>query len=293
VPKDEIEQRVNEAADILGLTEYLHRKPKALSGGQRQRVAMGRAIVRSPQAFLMDEPLSNLDAKLRVQMRAEIAELQTRLGVTTVYVTHDQVEAMTMGDRVAVLKRGVLQQVASPQELYDNPDNLFVAGFIGSPAMNMAEATLEQGDGELHLQLGERTRLRVPDEAVERYPRVSDYAGKRVAVGMRPEHFFLPDSSVPEDRRFPEHKVSLVELLGSEVLAHFATGAPPIITEDMREAIDDEEAFAELEREAATGQQFVAKLEPENAPKTGQTIDLAFETERLHFFDLEDGQALR
>jgi multiple sugar transport system ATP-binding protein len=293
VPKDQIEQRVNEAADILGLTEFLHRKPKALSGGQRQRVAMGRAIVRNPQAFLMDEPLSNLDAKLRVQMRAEIAELQSRLGVTTLYVTHDQVEAMTMGDRVAVLKRGVLQQVASPQQLYDHPDNLFVAGFIGSPAMNMAEATLEPGDGGLTVRIGDRTTLRVADEAVERYPRVPDYAGKTVAVGMRPEHFFRPDSSVPDDRRFPERDVSLVELLGSEVLAHFSTTAPPIITEDMREAIDDEDAFAELEREAQSGQQFVARLEPEDAPKTGETVDLAFETEKLHFFDLENGEALR
>ena len=162
VDKSEIESRVKEAADILGLTEYLHRKPKALSGGQRQRVAMGRAIVRSPQAFLMDEPLSNLDAKLRVQMRAEIAAMQTRLGVTTLYVTHDQVEAMTMGDRVAVLKRGLLMQVDSPQTLYDRPDNLFVAGFIGSPSMNIAEATLRKSDGAVHIELdGGSSVLRV------------------------------------------------------------------------------------------------------------------------------------
>jgi multiple sugar transport system ATP-binding protein len=180
VPKDEIQKRVREAGEILGLTEYLDRKPKALSGGQRQRVAMGRAIVREPKAFLMDEPLSNLDAKLRVQMRAEIAELQQRMGVTTLYVTHDQVEAMTMGDRVAVLKRGELMQVDSPQELYDNPDNLFVAGFIGSPAMNLAEGTLESGDGGgVALKMGTTVALRVPDEAIDGTPGSATTSARR------------------------------------------------------------------------------------------------------------------
>jgi multiple sugar transport system ATP-binding protein len=293
-PKEEIAKRVKEAADILGLTEYLERKPKALSGGQRQRVAMGRAIVRQPQAFLMDEPLSNLDAKLRVQMRAEIAELQDRLGVTTLYVTHDQVEAMTMGDRVAVLKRGELMQVDTPQKLYDRPDNLFVAGFIGSPAMNMAEAELVHEDGNYYLKLGTLSRLRVPDAAIERYPAVTDYAGKKVAVGMRPEHFFLPDGSVPADRIMPKRRVMLTEALGSEVVTHFGTSAPPVITEDIRAAIDDEDAFAELEREGREGgQHFTARLEPIGAPRVGDEVDIAFKSEYLHFFDLDDGHTLR
>ena len=294
VPKPEIEKRVKEAADILGLSEYLNRKPKALSGGQRQRVAMGRAIVRKPRAFLMDEPLSNLDAKLRVAMRAEIADLQSRLGVTTLYVTHDQVEAMTMGDRVAVLKRGVLMQVDSPQHLYDNPDNLFVAGFIGSPSMNIAEGKLEKDNGAIKVKLGTMSSLRVHDQAIARYPRVPDYIGETVAVGMRPEHFCRPEGQVPTDQMMPQRNVTLVEALGSEVLVHFGTSAPPIITEDMREAIDDAEAFAELERKAREGgQQFVARLDPGHQPKLGEKIDLGFRTEYLHFFDLDTGQALR
>jgi multiple sugar transport system ATP-binding protein len=294
VPKPEIEERVKKAAEMLGLTEYLHRKPKALSGGQRQRVAMGRAIVRSPQAFLMDEPLSNLDAKLRVQMRAEIANLQTRLGVTTLYVTHDQIEAMTMGDRVAVLKRGELQQVASPQELYEHPDNLFVAGFIGSPSMNLGRGTIENHDGVLFVNFGEHAVVRLADAAMAHYPRVKEYVGREVAAGMRPEHFFRADGSVPDENQMKQRDVHLVELLGSEVLVHFGTGAKPVITEDLRDAIDDPEAFAELEQAAATGtQQFVARLDPHEAPKMGQKIDLAFKTEHMHFFDIETGQALR
>ncbi|MDQ4055608.1 MAG: sn-glycerol-3-phosphate ABC transporter ATP-binding protein UgpC [Actinomycetota bacterium] len=294
VPKSEIQERVKKAADLLGLTEFLHRKPKALSGGQRQRVAMGRAIVRSPQAFLMDEPLSNLDAKLRVAMRAEIAALQTRLGVTTVYVTHDQIEAMTMGDRVAVLKRGELQQVASPQELYDRPDNLFVAGFIGSPSMNLAKGRVEEVDGRLRLRLGTRTSLGLTDRTLERYPGIRAYAGKQVAAGLRPEHFSRADSSTPEDRKLPQRDVTLVELLGSEVLVHFGTSAPPILSEDLREAIDDADAFAELERSAeAGGQQFVARLEPSEAPKLGEQVDMEFKTEEMHLFDIDTGQALR
>jgi multiple sugar transport system ATP-binding protein len=294
VPKDEIEKRVQEAAGILGLTEYLHRKPKALSGGQRQRVAMGRAIVRSPQAFLMDEPLSNLDAKLRVQMRAEIAELQNRLGVTTLYVTHDQVEAMTMGDRVAVLKRGVLMQADSPQVLYDRPDNIFVAGFIGSPSMNLAEVRLEQNDGRLQVVMSEQAKLTVPDAAIARYPRVRDYVGKSLAVGMRPEHFFRPDASTPADRVLSQRNVTLVEALGSELVIHFGTSAPPIISDDMREAIDDEEAFEALVAEARKGGQvFTAKLEPKDPPRVTDLIDVAFKTDEFHFFDLDTGEALR
>ena len=290
VPKDEIQTRVKEAADILDLTEYLERKPKALSGGQRQRVAMGRAIVRNPQAFLMDEPLSNLDAKLRVAMRAEIAAIQDRLGVTTLYVTHDQVEAMTMGDRVAVLKRGELQQVDEPQVLYDNPDNLFVAGFIGSPAMNIAQATLSS-DGPLRVRFGDY-ELKVPDAAIDRYPKVRDMGGKDVAIGLRPEHF-VPGGEVSEDQRLPI-EVTLVEALGADVLVHFHTKAPPIVSDDMREAIDDPDAFAELERSAQSGgQSFTARLEPKDMPKRGERIDLGFRSEYLHFFDIENGLALR
>ena len=208
------------AAEVLGLEDFLDRKPRALSGGQRQRVAMGRAIVREPQAFLMDEPLSNLDAKLRVQMRSEIGGLQRDLGVTTIYVTHDQVEAMTMGDRVAVMRKGELQQVAPPQELYDRPVSLFVAGFIGSPTMNMVEATVEQDDGRLAVVIGDQ-RLTLADEAVQAHPSLKDYEGKRVVVGIRPED--MEDAALkpetPEDQRL-RGKMMLREALGSEINAH-------------------------------------------------------------------------
>ncbi|MBW3659484.1 MAG: ATP-binding cassette domain-containing protein, partial [Actinobacteria bacterium] len=294
VDKDEIEKRVKDAADILDLTEYLDRKPKALSGGQRQRVAMGRAIVRSPQAFLMDEPLSNLDAKLRVQMRAEIAGIQDRLGVTTLYVTHDQVEAMTMGDRVAVLKRGALQQVDKPQVLYDNPDNLFVAGFIGSPAMNIAKGHIERSGDDWTVTLGD-SKLTIHPEALERYPRVKEYDGRDIAVGLRPEHFERADGSgIPDGQVMRGHEIALVEMLGAEMLVHFNTSAAPIISEDMREAVDDEEAFAAMERDAKKGgQRFTARFDPGNPPKVGSTFDIGFRTEYLHFFDADNGTALR
>jgi multiple sugar transport system ATP-binding protein len=291
VPKGEIRKRVEEAAEILDLTEYLDRKPRALSGGQRQRVAMGRAIVRSPQAFLMDEPLSNLDAKLRVAMRAEIAQLQNRLGVTTLYVTHDQVEAMTMGDRVAVLKRGELQQAAPPQELYENPRNLFVAGFIGSPAMNIGRGQLTTENGRTSVTFGEFT-LDVPDEACRKYSQVQGSAGRDVAIGLRPEHF-IPGREAQDGRRMSV-KVALVEALGSDVLVHFKTSAPPIVSEDMREAIDDEGAFEDLQRSAERGgQTFTARLEPKDMPKVGDDIELGFRSEYLHFFDIDRGLALR
>jgi multiple sugar transport system ATP-binding protein len=294
VPKDEIEKRVKEASEILGLNEYLHRKPKALSGGQRQRVAMGRAIVRSPQAFLMDEPLSNLDAKLRVAMRSEIAALQNRLKVTTIYVTHDQIEAMTMGDRVAVLKRGRLMQADSPQVLYDRPDNLFVAGFIGSPSMNIAEATLRKEDGKVFIELDRgETRLAVPDAALDRYPGAAQRDGGTVAIGIRPEHF-APPSEVGPDQVWAGRRVKLVEMLGAEMLVHFQTDSPPIVSEDMREAIDDEEAFEELQRQAASGgQEFVARFQPGSPPKTDSQIEVGVKTEHLHFFDAESGVTLR
>jgi multiple sugar transport system ATP-binding protein len=294
VDKSEIDRRVKEASEILGLNEYLHRKPKALSGGQRQRVAMGRAIVRSPQAFLMDEPLSNLDAKLRVQMRSEIAALQNRLAVTTLYVTHDQIEAMTMGDRVAVLMRGRLMQADSPQVLYDRPDNLFVAGFIGSPSMNIAEAVIRKRDGGLFVEFDRgETLLSIPDEAVERYPQVAQRDGGTVAVGIRPEHFADPSEVAPE-QVWKGRKVGLVEMLGAEMLVHFQTESSPVVSEDMREAIDDEEAFEELQRKAASGgQEFVARREPGAPPKVDQLIDIGVRTENLHFFDFDSGLALR
>ena len=237
VPRHEIESRVQDAAHILGLDELLHRKPAALSGGQRQRVAMGRAIVRHPQAFLMDEPLSNLDAKLRVQTRAEIARLQRELGVTTIYVTHDQVEAMTMGDRVAVMRKGVLQQVDSPQSLYEHPVNLFVAGFIGSPAMNL----IEVAPGVRRRWHGRRSwasfRLPVPDEVLAERPALRGYAGRQVVLGIRPED--MEDASLvsdaPPERRITS-TVELREALGSDVVVHFPIDAPPAVTEDVDRA---------------------------------------------------------
>src|SRR5262245_9743597 len=219
VPKPEIDSRVRKAAAILELEPYLDRKPGQLSGGQRQRVAMGRAIVRQPAAFLMDEPLSNLDAKLRVQMRAEIARLQRDLGVTTIYVTHDQVEAMTMGDRVAVLKDGYLQQVDTPQNLYDEPTNVFVAAFIGSPSMNLYEGQLTL-NGEKTVQIGNQ-QIALAPESLEKHPALQNYAGKNIVVGIRPEDF--EDAAVatgPADRRL-KATVRLVEALGSELMVHF------------------------------------------------------------------------
>ena len=291
-PKAEIDKRVREASDILGLNEHLDRKPAALSGGQRQRVAMGRAIVRSPQAFLMDEPLSSLDAKLRVQMRAEISSLQNRLGVTTIYVTHDQTEAMTMGDRVAVLKRGVLQQADSPQYLYEHPDNLFVAGFIGSPAMNLGLVRVGGSAGQPTLELGPGQSIGVSQRALEQFPRLADRVGDEVAVGMRPEHFMTADQA-GENARWDGRTVTLVEMLGSEMLVHFETDVAPILSEDMREAIDDEDAFERLAAQQASGQVFVARFDPGNPPKVGDVIPVGFDLDHLHFFDPTSGRALR
>src|SRR5688500_6584267 len=238
--KSEIDRRVREAAKILGLDEFLDRKPKALSGGQRQRVAMGRAIVREPKAFLMDEPLSNLDAKRRVQMRSETARIQHELSTTTLYVTHDQVEAMTMGDRVAVIRKGVLQQVDSPQFLYDHPENLFVAGFIGSPAMNMVEATLARSNGSSTIEFG-GYRLAVPDDVLGIRPALKAYEGKQVVVGIRPEDMedasLMPDA--PPDRRITSG-VILREALGADVLIHFMIKAPVVITDDTKELAGEE-----------------------------------------------------
>ncbi|HEX5936746.1 MAG TPA: sn-glycerol-3-phosphate ABC transporter ATP-binding protein UgpC [Actinomycetota bacterium] len=288
--KQNIDRRVREAAKILGLEDYLDRKPKALSGGQRQRVAMGRAIVREPKAFLMDEPLSNLDAKLRVQMRSEIGRIQDELNVTTIYVTHDQVEAMTMGDRVAVLRKGVLQQVDEPQYLYDHPENLFVAGFIGSPAMNMVEADLTRSNGSLAVEFGGFT-LEIPDEVLSQRPALKSYEGKPIVVGIRPED--MEDASLvsdaPAGRRI-RSDVVLREALGADVLVHFGVRARPVVTEDTKELATDvgAEALEAVERGASEGQWiFLARLNPRTDAQVGRSIELVVDTHRLHFFDPE------
>jgi multiple sugar transport system ATP-binding protein len=289
--KSEIDVRVQEAARVLGLEPFLKRKPRALSGGQRQRVAMGRAIVRRPQAFLMDEPLSNLDAKLRVQTRAEIAKLQDDLGTTTIYVTHDQIEAMTMGDRVAVMRKGELQQVAPPQELYDRPVNLFVGGFIGSPAMNMVEATLAKSNGGFAVEAGGQ-RIVLDQELISSRPALPAYEGKMVVLGIRPEE--LEDaalvSDTPSDRRL-KGKVELTEALGSEIMAHFTVDAPPALTEDVKElALDvgDERAVSD-EAESKQHTTMVGRFDPRSKVKEGETVEVAVDTRGLHFFDPDSG----
>ncbi len=290
VPKSEIADRVETAAHTLDLTEQLEKKPGQLSGGQRQRVAMGRAIVRQPKAFLMDEPLSNLDAKLRVQMRAEIAGLQRDLGVTTLYVTHDQVEAMTMGDRVAVLKRGYLQQVDTPQNLYDSPDNVFVAGFIGSPSMNLFKARLERdGDNEISVRLGEQT-LGLPVDTVDQRPGLAEFEGREVVVGIRPED--IEDAalapSAPEDRRL-RSTTTLVESLGSEVIVHFPLPVEPF--EIMDQEFEGEDAVATAQDE--TGNYiYVARVNPRSGARIGDSIEFAVDTPRMHFFDPNSGNAI-
>jgi multiple sugar transport system ATP-binding protein len=284
LPKEEIDRRVQEATRILGLEPFLKRKPRALSGGQRQRVAMGRAIVREPSAFLMDEPLSNLDAKLRVQMRAEISKLQHDLGVTTIYVTHDQVEAMTMGDRVAVMRKGELQQVADPQELYDHPVNLFVGGFIGSPAMNMVEATLERKNGSLVANFGSQ-QLTLSDDVVSARPALKDFEGRRVIVGIRPEH--LEDASLsPNGGARMRGTVALREALGSEVMVHFKVDARPALTEDVRELAAD--AGGELPEDTHETT-VVARFNARSRIHVGEETDVEVDTSALHFFDPESG----
>jgi multiple sugar transport system ATP-binding protein len=295
VDKGEIDRRVREAAEILGLQEVLTKKPRNLSGGQRQRVAMGRAIVREPRAFLMDEPLSNLDAKLRVQTRAEIARIQRELRVTTIYVTHDQTEAMTLGERVAVIRKGQLQQVAPPGELYDRPVNLFVAGFIGSPAMNMVEANLLRDDGRLMAEFG-GMRLHVDEEILKDRPALKTYEGKKVILGIRPEDFddaALAGDTPPERRM--STKVELVEALGSELLVHFIVQAPIVLTEDTKELAADvgTEALESLEVKAQEeASMFVARLGPTSKTRPGDQIELVVDTSRLHVFDPETSQGI-
>jgi multiple sugar transport system ATP-binding protein len=302
-PKQEIRRRVEEAARILELQELLGRKPRQLSGGQRQRVAMGRAIVRQPRAFLMDEPLSNLDAKLRVQMRAEIAKLQRSLGVTTIYVTHDQTEAMTLGSRVAVLRHGVLQQAASPQELYRRPANLFVAGFIGSPAMNLVEATLERGGdspgadpggsgpGGPEVIFGPH-RLRVPAGVVREHPALEKYLGRTVVVGIRPEN--LEDAALVPDAA-PESlldvSVELREELGAEVNAYCTVGVPRLQVAAV--AIGDSEPDAAEIEEVPQIPAIIARLDPRTGIREGERARLRVDLDSLHFFDPDTGGTLR
>jgi len=285
VDKAEIDRRVREAADVLGIAEYLDRKPRALSGGQRQRVAMGRAIVRQPKAFLMDEPLSNLDAKLRVQMRSEVLRLQKDLGTTTVYVTHDQVEAMTMGDRVAVMRRGILQQVAVPEVLYDAPVNLFVAGFIGSPAMNLVEATLEaRPDGVAARFAG--VEIPLPAALVAR-PHLAERVGSGVVLGIRPEDFEdVAAAGTSPETALLTVEADLVEKLGAEVLIHFTIDAPPVLTSDTSDLALD---TAPLERGRS---RFVARVSPRSRAEKGSSVALSVDVSRLHLFDPGTGTAL-
>jgi multiple sugar transport system ATP-binding protein len=290
LPKDEIAKRVQNAAQILGLESFLQRKPRALSGGQRQRVAMGRAIVREPAVFLMDEPLSNLDAKLRVQMRAEIAGLQRTLGVTTVYVTHDQVEAMTMGDKVAVMRKGELQQVADPQTLYDRPVNLFVGGFIGSPSMNMVEARLEAQNGGYVAKVGSQT-VKIGSEELAARPALAGFAGKEVVLGIRPED--LEDAalatSTPDDQRL-QGTTELTEALGSEIMVHFAIDAKHAVTDDVRELaadVGDDRGVEDLA--GADKATLVGRFGARSRVRPGQPLEIAVDTRSLHFFDPQTG----
>jgi len=279
----EIDRRVKRASRVLGLDDVLRKKPRTLSGGQRQRVAMGRAIVREPRAFLMDEPLSNLDAKLRVQMRAEIARIQRDLKVTTIYVTHDQSEAMTLGDRVAVMRKGELQQLDSPQALYRQPVNLFVAEFIGSPAMNLVEAEIAAG----------RARFGEHSLPVDGRPGLGAHEGRKVALGIRPED--LEDAALtdaPAEHRIPV-SIDLREDMGAEIFLHFSIDAPHVATEDVKDAVEADEAVAALEEQAVrAGTPFVARVDRESRAREGDRIEVAVDMRRLHFFDLETGEAI-
>ena len=286
--KSVIEERVTWAAKMLDLTPYLARRPKELSGGQRQRVAMGRAIVRQPQAFLMDEPLSNLDAKLRVQMRADIAKLQRDLETTTIYVTHDQVEAMTMGDRVAVMNQGRLQQVDTPQRLYDNPANLFVAGFIGTPPMNLLAATVASQNGTVNVMLG-RQQVPLSDEAMRRFPEVRGREGREVVLGVRADNLHRADRR--PDLPAINADLELIEALGSQSIAYFRVDAMVIGVDD--DLLEEQE----LDGEGVTAARpnLVAAMPAEEAVglRAGEQVPLAIDTKHIHLFDAETGAPLR
>tara|TARA_Y100000768_G_C23920767_1_gene654822 strand:+ start:114 stop:1289 length:1176 start_codon:yes stop_codon:yes gene_type:complete len=283
--KDEIDKKVKDAAKTLEIDELLDRKPKALSGGQRQRVAMGRAIVRSPQAFLMDEPLSNLDAKLRVQMRAELGQLHTQLQTTTLYVTHDQVEAMTMGDRVAVIRKGVLQQIDTPRQIYLYPKNIFVAGFIGSPSMNFVYATVKTSSKGSSFTFGE-DEIFVKDAPES----IKDYEDKEIVLGIRPEAF--EDSAYANKKEFSEEiniNVSLLEQLGSDTYIHFYKDLNPVQTEAIEEILADEgEDISVL----GTQTKFIARINPNATIEEGKNIKLSINPSKLHFFDPETGLSI-
>ncbi len=287
LPKAVIKQRVDDTVELLGLTECVGQKPGQLSGGQRQRVAMGRAIVREPSVFLMDEPLSNLDAKLRVQMRTEVLRIQRRLGVATLYVTHDQTEAMTMGDRVAVLHRGLLQQLASPQALYDRPANLFVASFMGSPAMNLYEGSVSGPAEKLVVTLGSQ-RLTLPPEAAKRKPALVGGDGRRVIVGVRPEHLSL---GATEEGRALTADVELVEALGNELLVHFVTDANAARPDRSLVSADDPVlAGGEVAGEAVAN--GVSRVDPRTHVKAGDRVSFAVDVGALQFFDPQTGATL-
>ena len=289
-PPSEIRRRVEEIARVLGIVELLDKKPRQLSGGQRQRVAMGRAIIRDPQAFLMDEPLSNLDAKLRVQMRAEIARIQREVNATTIYVTHDQVEAMTMGDRVAVMNAGHLQQVDTPQVLYDQPVNEFVAGFIGSPSINLVESQLVRSNGNLQVNLGEH-KLTVDDRLARNRSSLGDYVGKEIILGIRPEDF--EDASIEEAP--PERRITvtadLTEPLGSEVLVHFGTEATAVVPSAAAADVGEDADIRLGEGDDVTTR-LVARVSPKSRIAVGKQVELAVDTSRLYFFDPETRAAI-
>ena len=286
LPKDEIEQKVKDAAKTLEISELLERKPKALSGGQRQRVAMGRAIVRSPQAFLMDEPLSNLDAKLRVQMRAELGQLHTQLQTTTLYVTHDQVEAMTMGDRVAVIRKGELQQIDTPREIYSNPKNIFVAGFIGSPSMNFVYAKIKTENDIIELTFGDN-QIRYKDQKKEK---LKSFENKEIILGIRPEAFedgyFANEADYSESMKV---KVSLLEQLGSDSYVHFYKDIKPVQTEAIEEILADEGEDITVLGDST---KFIARINPNSTVAEGEEIELKINPSKLHFFDPESGDVI-
>jgi multiple sugar transport system ATP-binding protein len=288
VPKDEQKRRVEEIAGVLGLRDMLHRRPAQLSGGQRQRVAMGRAIVREPKAFLMDEPLSNLDAKLRVQMRAEIARIQQALRVTTVYVTHDQVEAMTMGHRVAVMRDGVLQQVDTPQHLYDAPTNLFVASFVGSPPMNLFEAAVVREGGRLVCRVGE-TEFELPSDVLAERPSLAGYEGRRVAIGIRPED--VREAAEWDGARL-RGRILLVESLGSELLIHIEVAATPLERSDLVDTAAQPPGPSLGVDDAERSVTLLGRFDRHLLLSPGEAVEVAIDPRLLHFFDLETGIAI-
>jgi multiple sugar transport system ATP-binding protein len=292
VKREPRRERVKSAARTLGLAGVLPKKPRTLSGGQRQRVAMGRAIVREPRAFLMDEPLSNLDAKLRVEMRAEIARIQRELDVTTIYVTHDQVEAMTLGDRVAIMRDGLLQQVARPQDLYDRPRNLFVAEFIGSPAMNLIRGSLIPTNGGLTAKFG-INGLTVGEPVLNSRPALKTFVGKRVIVGVRPEDLEDADlaGGAPDGRRLSA-VVDIREDMGSEVFIHFGVGGEAVESEDVKAAVGEEAVEVSRGMAKDQGTAWVARLDRDTKAAEQGRVELVVDTDRLHFFDPESGDAI-